>query len=382
MKNMPQATKPAFSESELAEFASKGRQILALLKSKGLYKPLKTYPARLEEGRITYGEGRPITAFEKFLGYYDKIANIANSPSISIVTDFSVARCFCKYVSAAGMDRVVLDGESDERYTKRSVKALDKFREITGVEGSFQFSIVRVKKYSKAKGLGESAAVAEATSRALVGNVFGDAAAKDNEYVSRFARLVSGSGTRAATGGMSIWASFPGIGEAECYAARLPVDTSKLHFAVFPDFHNIQTMDAHGIASSSEFYATWIKNKYDRVLKIIGAGFDLEDLMRYAQADTFRLRALLMSGGVAIDTEKSLSLINAVSSFQQGGGRVWLTADTGPSIVVMSDDKDELDAFVSGQRSRPIYGHVPELTGLSPDAAAMAKATDFFNSIR
>ncbi|MDE1860572.1 MAG: mevalonate pyrophosphate decarboxylase [Candidatus Micrarchaeota archaeon] len=376
------ATKPQFSAAELRELHEKGTEILKHLESRGLYKPLGSYRAQPEDGKVTYGEGYPITAFEKFLGYWKKDANLAFSPSISMVTDFSVVRCFCRYVREPGRDKVFLDGESNERYDKRARKALDNFRSITGITGSFEFTIERVKRYDKAKGLGESAAVAAATARALIANVFGEDAAHDDIFVSRFARFASGSGTRSAAGGMSIWIAFPEIEESQSYACRLDVDTSNFHFAVFPDFHNIQTMDAHGIASSSPFYPTWVINKYDRILKLIKSGPKIEDLMRNAQEDMFFLRSLLTSGGVIIDTERSIKLINAVKSFQQSGGNIFMTADTGPSIVVMSTDEGELKRFIATQSAKPLYGKIPQSVNYSPDPKAAHTASAFLESLR
>ena len=370
-----------FDDKLLRKLNSKGREILRYVKSNGSYKPLKKYRAKLQDGKITYGEGYPITAIEKFLGYYDRDANIAFSPSISITTDFSVAQCFCRYVDDLNKDVVVLDGESEEKYTKRAKKALDLFRKMTGVTGSFQFTIKRVKKYERAKGLGESAAIAAATSRALIANVFGDKAARDSSLVSRYARLVSGSGTRSASGGISLWISFPKINEKDCRGFRLPVDIERLNFAVFPDFHDIQTMNAHGIASASPFYSKWIENKYDRIIKLLNSGIKIQDLMVHAQEDMFLLRALLTSGETIIDTGKSIKLINDVRKFQQNGGRISMTADTGPSIVVMSDDKNELKRFISTQQSRPIYGKVAGDPRYSPGESEFKNAESFFNSL-
>ncbi|MHB1830380.1 MAG: mevalonate 3,5-bisphosphate decarboxylase [Candidatus Micrarchaeaceae archaeon] len=372
---------PLFDEKTLKTLNSKGIEILKFVKSNGLYQPLKSYAPNVEDGRITYGEGYPITAIEKFLGYYDKSINIAFSPSISITTDFSVVQCFCKYVDKPNKDIVILDGESDERYTKRAKKALDTFRSVTGIVGSFQFTIRRIKRYEHAKGLGESAAVAAATSRALIANVFGDEPSRDDAFVSRFARLVSGSGTRSATGGMSLWVSFPGINEEDSRGFRLPVDTTNLHFVVFPDFHTIQTMDAHGIASSSPFYPIWIGNKYDRILKLLNSGLKLSNLMQNAQEDMFFLRSLLTSGGVIIDTERSLELISAVNEFRKDGGNIFMTADTGPSIVVMSDNRKELDRFISAQTAKPIEGQIIKRVEYVPDKQELAKAELFFDSL-
>ncbi len=347
-----------FDKSSLEELNVKGRAISDVLKTKGFYKELKNYEPGPEIGKVSYGEGYPITAISKFLGYYDKNLNIAFTPSISIATNFSLAKCTCEYIREKGKDIVSLDGEMSDSYTKRATKALNIFRRITNIEGSFIFKINREKRYEKAKGLGESAAVAAATARALISNVFGEKAARDKDFVSRFARLVSGSGTRSAAGGLAIWISFPSINEAESYAVNMPLDANNFNFAAFPDSHNITTLKAHDTAMSSPFYPAWINGKDDEILQLLSSKMEPKSLMELAEKEMFRLTAILHANGVIIQTEKSLKLIKQIIEFRQNGGNIFMTTDTGPSIVIMSDNKEELEKFVSTQKTKPIYGEI------------------------
>lgn len=370
------SNKSILDSQMITEINSKGEHVLDLVKSKGFYKKLTNYEPELSDGKVTYGEGYPITAFEKFLGYYDKVMNIAHAPSISMTTDFSLAKCVCKY-SKKGRDVFFLDGETNETYTKRMEKALTAFKSITGIGGSFELSINRIKKYEKAKGLGESAAVASAASRAIISNVFGSEASKDNSFVSRFARLASGSGTRSAINGISVWVSYPKIKEEDCRGYG-PILKGDLYFATFPDFHNIKTMDAHGVASSSPFYPIWIKDKFDRIAKILNSDTNIENLIKQGQEDTFYLRSLLISGGIIVDTEKSVKLINNVKEFQRDGRSVYLTADTGPSITVLSPSKKELNNFVSQQSYIAIHGKRPPDVNYSMGKSELKKAEELF----
>ncbi len=378
------------SPEHIAELGGKGREMLAGLRAEGLYRPLNQYKARLEEGRITYGEGYPITAFEKFLGYYDRTNNTAFAPSVSMTTDFSIARCFCRYLREPGRDFVTLDGERDESYDKRARKALDIFREVNGIEGSFQFIITRDRsKYGRAKGLGESAAVAAAASRALVANVFGEEATNDDSFVSRYAKLVSGSGSRSVTGGISVWVSFPGIPEEQSYGIRLPFDTSNFYFAVYPAMHGITTLKAHDVAMSSDFYQTWAAMKYDKVMNLI-RGRSIKDLMEQAQLDMFKLNALMMTGGknggTVIQTPESLEIIQHVVDFQNRGKPLYMTADTGPSIVIMSNDRSVLGEFIAEEKERswktPIIGAIPKRVSSEANTEELRRVSDLFASLR
>ena len=168
-----------------------------------------------EDGKISFGSAFPIKAVEKFLGYYDKEMKIAFTPSISFCTDFSIARAFCKYSKDPGPDTVYLDGAFSEERTQSATRALSIFRMLTGVKGSFLFYVERQRKYARAKGMSESSAVASAVSRALVENIFPNSGKHVETLASRFAKFVSGSGTRSAISGLSIWLSYPGIQEKE-----------------------------------------------------------------------------------------------------------------------------------------------------------------------
>lgn len=337
---------------------AEGKEIERLLVDKGIFKDLDDYQTNVEDGRITYAEGYPMTAIEKFLGYYDDKTNIAYSPSISFNTDLSVAQAYCEYSKVEGKDSVLLDGTSDERYTAGAGKALDNFRRMFNVKGSFRFNIKRVKRYGSAKGLGESAAVAAATARALVGNVFGEEAAKDDIFVSRIARYASGSGTRSVTGGFSIWLSYPGISERACHGANLPVKLDRFSFIAYPNPSQIKTFDAHRVVVGSPFYETWIRNKYKKIINLIDSGFALDEMMRHAEEDMLLLNSMMTSQGIFIQGQESLKIINAVVGFKAKGNNIYMTADTGPSIVVMSEDKSLLDEFKKSINAESLGGRV------------------------
>ena len=240
--------------------------------------------------------------------------------------------------------------------------------------------VTRERRYQNAKGLGESAAVAAACAGALIANAFGRDALKDGALVSRYARLASGSGTRSVSGGISIWTSFPGIREEESYGTRLPFDIKDLHFVAYTDFHNIQTLNAHSIAASSPFYSVWIRNKYDRIRHVIES-LSLSELMRLAQEDMFYLNSLLVSGGTFIQTERSMKIIRDVIEAQKMGESIFMTADTGPSIIVMSTDKDALDKFVKNEGSlKPLPGKIPDNPKSIANDEEIENATEFLDS--
>lgn len=359
-------------------FSRKGLELHKALKASGKYGAQNRYPVVLQDGNITYGEGYPITGIEKFLGYHDPATNIAYCPSISMTTDFSVAKAFCRFVKQEGADAVILDGNSDEKYKKRMSKALANFRRINDIKGSFQFYITREKRYGEAKGLGESAAVAAAVSRALIANVFGSNAAKDSRFVSRYARFVSGSGTRSAAGGVSLWLSYPNINEEECYAERMDVDYSKLYFFACLEKSTVETINAHTAALQSDFYSLWMRGKYGRIAEVIRSGITVELLELLAENEMFRLDSILMSSGVFIHNENSMKRISAAIKLRDEGIDIHVTADTGPTTIFMSTNNSDLKEAAAVLGCNPLYGSVKEEPGTTASKNDKTAAHEYF----
>lgn len=312
---------------------------------RGIFKPILEHQPDLEDGRITTGYGHPITGLEKFLGYFDESINIANFPSISIVTDFSISHAVCKYSKKGGGDEVWLDGKQDRKYTEKAIRALQFFKSVYEISGSFKFYIERRKKYQDAKGLGESAAVAASVSRALMANVFGTDGPKDVTLTSRFARMVSGSGTRSVSGGLSIWLSYPYIEESHS-AGYFIRDTDDFHVGAFPMPSLIVTDSAHKLAKSSDFYGRWVSSKYQNLLAELDGGFDTSHLMSRAQEEMYTLNSIILSRGHFIQTPQSLEIVNSLVKFQERNKGLYFTADTGPSIVLLSKDRKLIEEFV------------------------------------
>lgn len=361
----------------MVELKDKGEEIYRRLVDLDLFRDPERHDPAPEHGRITYGEGYPITAIEKFLGYYDKDLNIANFPSISFNTDFSVARTACLYTEEPGNDTVVLDGVGDRKYNDRAGKALNYFKDRFELKGSFHFYIKRDKKYSEAKGLGESAAVASSTARALVSNVFGDRAVDDAPFVSSLARMVSGSGSRSSMNGFSLWLSYPWIRQELSHGVSLPVDPSGFHFITFPDVHAIRTEGAHGLALSSPYYPRWMINKFDRIKEIIDSGFSIEEMMRHAENDMYFMHAVLMATGTVIHTPGSLGIINSIREFREKNEGVYYTSDTGPSLVLMSQDEKLLMEAAEHTGHEYIKGNVATSFSSTPHGAFMKEAEEF-----
>lgn len=354
-----------------------GKKIEKKLSDMGLFSKPEIPEISLEDGRTTYGFGYPIKALEKFLGYYDPELHIPYNPSISFNTDFSLCQCTCTYSKGRSRDTIIFDGAESEEYASRAQKALNIFRSISGVSGSFKFVIERSRRYGKAKGLSESAAVAAAVSRALLRNVFGKD--PDERIISRFAKFVSGSGTRSSIPGFSMWLSYPGIREDGCFAVRLPVKHSNFHFAAIPLYTDVRTSDMHRLVVGSPLYMPWITGKFQRLDDIIEAGFRIEHLMQRGFEEMINLSNLVKSIGREIHTPDTLTVIEKYIEFRRKGGNVYMTTDTGPSTVIMSSDRSELEEFLSLVPFEHIYGNVMDARDPDSMQEFVRKATEKYN---
>ena len=183
----------------------------------------------------------------------------------------------------------------------------------------------------------------------------------DDSYVSRYARLVSGSGTRAAINGPSIWLSYPGMQEQNSFAVKIPADVDKINYAVFPKNIDYQTSNAHSEAVKSIFYNSWLNEKYKKLNEIIDEGFNIELMMNRAMEDMYALNAVLLSRGNAIQTPESISLLKNFIEFSKKHEGIYITGDTGPSLMVMSSDKSLLNQFLETVDDPKIVGsHYPD----------------------
>lgn len=339
-------------------FKERGVKIERELQEMGLYSPIEYPSPVMEDHRITTAQSFPIKAFEKFLGYFDFQQNIAFNPSLSFNTDFSLTLSSCMYDERPKLDRVILDGTESESYSRKAARALGLFRKNHNISGSFIFYVERIKNYGDAKGMSESSAVASAVSKSLVANVFRENVFFE-EIASRYARLVSGSGTRAVVDGISLWLSYPGINPEQSFAFKVKNSPTRFFYGIFPKYSAIKTDNAHSSIISSVFYETWIRNKYDAIQQMLDTDFLMEGLMRRGQADSLNMHGVLMSVGLSPQTPESISTIRKLLEFQKKNEGMFINADTGPSIMISSMDRSLIkecagyvgDDFIEGGSS-------------------------------
>ncbi|MGP6207371.1 mevalonate pyrophosphate decarboxylase [Cuniculiplasma sp. SKW3] len=331
-----------------SRFKKYGQEIQRFLEREDLLIIPGKYEADPEEGRIWYSHSYPIKAFEKFLGYYDKDERIAYNPSISFNTDFSFCLSACVYSKNPGQDKVILDDETSETYTKKAEFALSKFKKDYSISGSFGFYIKRYRRYEKSKGMSESSAVASAVSKSLISCAFNGEADKDLALQSRYARYVSGSGTRAVFDGISMWLSYPGMRKDDCFALKIKDRPEEIKYGIFPKNNQSPTDSAHVKAIESPFYDSWVNEKYKFIRKNMKKSFDLDDLLQRSTVDMLSLNSVLLSSGLMIQTPESLRILEKAIKFKEKHDGFYFTADTGPSIMILTKDEKLIDEFSEG----------------------------------
>jgi diphosphomevalonate decarboxylase len=329
----------------IESLTSEGRKIERRLMDLGVIRETRSLEARPEEATTAFGVGYPMKAMEKFLGYYDNSLKIAFNPSISISTDFSYCLSACRYIARGSNDRVFLDGEESQLYLERAKHALDYVRNAYGLSGSFHFYIRRYRKYTDAKGMSESASVATSVAMAMSMLLFQSEA--DESIISELARFVSGSGTRGIFRGTAFWLSYPGISHRMCHAARVADFPKGLKYGIFPKSSSVMTSSAHRIAVASGFYSSWVKSKYPVLNDLLDSSFETSMLLARGQQEMYNLNAIMLSGSVFLQTSESLKLIRALQEFQKSNEGIFLTGDTGPSIMVASLDGSLIREFAS-----------------------------------
>lgn len=339
-----------------SRFRKFGQEIQAHLTEEGIFRSPGNYRADPLEDRIWVSHSYPIKAMEKFLGYYDRDERIAYNPSVSFNTDFSFCLAACSYSRKSGEDSVILDGVRDEIYSKKAQFALSKFRKEYSIGGSFHFYIKRYRKYEKAKGMSESSEVASAVSKAIISAAFNGEADRDYALQSRYARYVSGSGTRAVYNGISMWLSYPGIRKEDCLAFKITDLPDNIHYGIFPKNIESATDSAHVKAVKSPFYNDWVNEKYKFLRRNMKKGFNTDDLLSRSSEDMLGLNSVLLSSGLVIQTPESLRILARAIKFRERNEGFYFTADTGPSILIASLDGSMLNEFREGLDDRYLAG--------------------------
>lgn len=300
----------------------------------------------------------PIQGILKYHGMADWFWRTSYMPSISLNNDASYTITMVEFDPKYGEDQVFL-GERPAygRAFERVIHSLEIIRHTAGIESRARVTSSNVSKASiTGKGLGTSAAASAALATAALAATLGEEIVQNTRLLSCFSRLLAGSGSRSAIGGVSLWLSYPGILHEDCFSVRLDnhEELKDLRLLTVPIDSRVglKTEQAHRDAPKSPFFKAWMKSRQQEVIECIKAtqNGDWKILGQLAELDSIRLHGVTMSGSrenkVFAWEPENIPLFRMCNELRQEGIPVYFSTDTGPTTVFITH-KDFIDRVIA-----------------------------------
>ncbi|MFC1463386.1 MAG: diphosphomevalonate/mevalonate 3,5-bisphosphate decarboxylase family protein [Candidatus Brachytrichaceae bacterium NZ_4S206] len=300
---------------------------------------------------VAAAKAHPMQGILKYHGLADWEWRIAFLPSISITNDAAYSITLVEFDPDLAEDEATIDGQrATGRDLERVKHSLNAVRNIAAIKSHARVksrNVVAGGALRAGKGLGTSASGSAALAMAAIAAAFGEEAVHNWRFVSTMSRLLAGSGCRAATGGVSLWMSYPGIAHEDSFAVRLDTRSqlANLRLVTVPLDSRIglKTESAHADAPNSPLFKCWMRNRRDEVLRCIEAVMagDWLTVAQMAETDSIALHAVTMTGGVehklfAWEPE-NITLFRACDALRAEGVPVYFSTDTGPTTVLLTD---------------------------------------------
>ncbi|MCS7056777.1 MAG: hypothetical protein NZM18_11465 [Thermoflexales bacterium] len=300
---------------------------------------------------VAAAKAHPMQGILKYHGLADWEWRIAFLPSISVTNDAAYSITLVEFDPDLAEDEAIIGGERvtgrDLERVKQSLNAVRNIAAIKSYARVRSRNVVAGGTLRAGKGLGTSASGSAALAMAAIAAAFGEEAVQNWRFVSAMSRLLAGSGCRAATGGVSLWMSYPGIAHEDSFAVRLDTrgQLADLRLITVPLDSRIglKTESAHAHAPNSPLFKCWMRNRRDEVLRCIEAVMagDWLSVAQMAEADSIVLHAVTMTGGTehklfAWEPE-NIILFRACDALRAEGTPVYFSTDTGPTTVLLTN---------------------------------------------
>lgn len=299
----------------------------------------------------------PMQGVLKYHGLADWDYRTAYLPSISLCNDAGSTLTLVEFDPSLAEDSATIGGAlASGRERERVVQSLDAVRALSG-------ATVRARVVSQntvrggggaGKGLGTSASASAALALAATAALYGEPTAGNLRLVTALARLLAGSGCRAASGGCSLWLSYPGVAHEESFAVRLDdagqLDNVRLLTIPLDSRIGLKTEQAHVDAPESSLFAGWMRSRRDEILTCIAAARagDWRTIGQWAELDSMRLHGITMSGSMEhklIGWEpENITIFRRCDELRQRGAPVYCSTDTGPTAVLITHRDHEAAA--------------------------------------
>lgn len=346
-----------FADMLPAMYAAHQRIIASLSAANIAVQPFPTaLPAPNEHG-IAAARAYPMQGVLKYHGLADWRFRTAFLPSISVNNDAAHTVTLVEFDPQLAADVAVFGGAPAQgRELERIVQILDAVRELGGARVAARVTTRNVLKSRVAgKGLGTSASGAAALAAAAVGALYGPELVANSRFLSCVARLLAGSGCRAAAGGLALWLSYPGIPHTESFAVRLDqageLDAMRLITVPIDSRVGLKTEQAHYDAPRSSFFKAWMLSRGDEIIECVAAALrgDWRLIGQLAELDSMRLHGVTMSGSrehklIGWEPE-NIAIFRMCDALRTAGTPVYASTDTGPTVVLLTH-RDHEEAVV------------------------------------
>ena len=172
---------------------------------------------------------------------------------------------------------------------------------------------------------------------------------RNTRYVSAISRLLAGSGCRVATGGVSLWLSYPGIAHEDSFAVRLDdknqLAEMKLITVPIDSRIGLKTEMAHIEAPRSPLFKNWMSQRRAETLQVMDAvqTGDWLTVAQFAEYDSIHLHAVTMTGGTVHKLfawePENITLFRLCDDLRAQNIPVYFSTDTGPTMVLLTHER-------------------------------------------
>lgn len=323
--------------------------ILSALQRHGITFP--DYPTldRIGNPRgVAAARAHPMQGVLKYHGMTDWTWRIAYLPSVSICNDAAYTLTLVEFDANLPDDVAAINGVTAAgRDLERVKQSLDAVRRAAHITTRARVTSKNVARGGKTgKGLGTSASGSAALAMAATAAALGPEATANTRFVSSLARMLAGSGCRSATGGVSLWLSYPGIAHEDSFAVRLDnhdqLGEMRLVTVPIDSRIGLKTETAHTDAPNSPLFKCWMLNRRAETLRCIDAvqAGDWQTVGRLAELDSIQLHAVTMTGSeddkIFAWEPENLTIFRACNALRAQGVPVYASTDTGPTVVLLT----------------------------------------------
>lgn len=351
----PTQIPPGFEEM-VAPMRLAHEDILARLAQYGHIIP--DYPTFVVAGNprgVAAAKAHPMQGILKYHGLADWAWRTAFLPSISVTNDAAHSLTLVEFDPDLDEDIATIgDQPATPRELERVTQSLDAVRQIARIGSRARVTSRNIVQGGKTgKGLGTSASGSAALAMAAIAAAFGPEIVRNTRFVSAISRLLAGSGCRVATGGVSLWLSYPGIAHEDSFAVRLDdknqLAEMKLITVPIDSRIGLKTELAHIEAPKSPLFKNWMRQRRAETLQVMDAvqTGDWLTVAQFAEYDSIHLHAVTMTGGTVHKLfawePENITLFRLCDDLRAQNIPVYFSTDTGPTMVLLTHKRHVLD---------------------------------------